>query len=82
MMYADTPLYGSHEEIGLIEAATENGAEQIERIKHPQYSIFDIETDCSSNIEGTKKYLHEPVRIEATTSKLKGGWFLRGELCC
>ena len=72
MMYADTPLYGSKEEITLIDATAEDGAGKIERIKHPQYSIFDMETDCSSNIEGTKKYLHTPMRIEATTLEIRG----------
>ena len=72
MMYADNPLYGSKEEIELIDGTTTNGAEQIDRILHPKYIIYDIETDCSSNIEGTNKYLHRPMRIEATTLKIRG----------
>ena len=52
LMYADTPLYGSKEEIELIDATTTHGAELIARILHPKYIIYDIETDCSSNIEG------------------------------
>ena len=53
MMYPDTPLYGSKEEIALIDATTANGDEHIERILHPKYIIYGIETDCSYNIEGT-----------------------------
>ena len=47
MMYPDTPLHGSKEEIALLDASTEDGAEKIECIKHPTYIIFDSETDCS-----------------------------------
>ena len=36
MMYPDTPLYGSKEEIELRDATTANGAEQIDRILHPK----------------------------------------------
>ena len=70
MMYDDTPLYGANEEMALIEATAEDGAEKIERRKHPYYIVCDVETDCRSNIEGAPNYLHRPMREEAATLKL------------
>ena len=72
LMYAEPPLYGSQEEIGLIDASTDNGGEQIDRIKHPQYIIFGIGTDCSSTIEATKTYLHQPMMMKASTLEIRG----------
>ena len=45
---------------------------KVDQIERPEYMFYDIETDCSYQIEGTDKYLHRPMRIEATKMKVRG----------
>ena len=71
-MYGEC-LKGSLEEINKLAATTQRTIEQAtDKVKHPLYIVFDIETDTStlrtthnaSNRKNPNQYLHRPMHIE------------------